>query len=439
MAETEDSETPLFPNLVMFKFIHAADVHLDSPLRRLEQYQGAPVTKIRNATRRALENLVALAVKEEVDFVLIAGDLYDGDLEDYSALIYFATQMAELRRKGIAVVLIRGNHDAANHMSRSLELPDNVRLLSEKEPETFLMDKIRVAVHGQSFASRQVPENLAITYPDPVAGWFNIGVLHTSLEGSDRHDTYAPCSLEHLRQRGYDYWALGHIHQRRVLHEDRPVVLYPGNIQGRNVGETGAKGCHLIAVKNNRVESNVFRPLDVMRWEWLKVDAGGLSQPDEVLQACREKLQECVREAEGRLLAVRVQVVGVTSAHSALVGRREHWLSQFRSDCLNHFGQDLWLESLQFHTTLPREEVPEGLPDDALELLQQVIAELEGDEKQLGELLEGELRVLDKRLPAGLKIGEEALHLTRPAFGRTLLNRILPLLTHLQHEGSEIP
>jgi DNA repair protein SbcD/Mre11 len=421
----------------MFKFIHAADIHLDSPLRRLERYEGAPVARIRDASRRALVNLVKLAVTEEVSFVLIAGDLYDGDLDDYSALLFFSSQVAELGRRGIRVFLIRGNHDAANHMSRSLDLPDNVHLFSETRSETICLDSIHVAVHGQSFAVREVRENLAASYPDPVPGCFNIGMLHTSLQGSDRHDTYAPCTLDHLRQRGYDYWALGHIHQRQLLHESRPAVVFSGNIQGRNVSETGPKGCHLIEVEYNQVKANVFRPLDVMRWEWLKIDAGGFTQPEELMDVSRIRIEDCVQQAEGRLLAVRVEITGITQAHANLVGRCEHWLNQFRSDCLNSFGQDFWLESLRLNTALPPDDLFESLPEDALEQLHQVIAELASDDTQLGNVLEKEFRLLDRRLPSAMKIGDEALHLTKCQFGQPLLGRVLPLLTHLQNATRE--
>jgi len=421
----------------MFKFIHAADIHLDSPLRRLERYEGAPVARIRDASRRALVNLVELALAEEVDFVLIAGDLYDGDLDDYSSLLFFSSKMAELGRKGIRVFLIRGNHDASNHMSRSLNLPDDVHLFSETSSETICLHSIQVAVHGQSFAMREVRENLATSYPDPVPGFFNIGMLHTSLQGSDRHDTYAPCSLEQLRQRRYDYWALGHIHQRQLLQESRPTVVFPGNIQGRNVRETGPKGCHLIEVEYNQVRTNAFHPLDVMRWEWLKIDAGDFTQPEEVLDVCQSQIEGCVQESQGRLLAVRVEVTGISQAHADLVGRSDYWVNQLRSDCLSSFGQECWLESLRLNTALPPEDPFESLPEDALEQLRQVISELAGDETQLGNLLEKEMRVLDRRLPSAMKIGDEALHLVKYQFGQPLLGRVLPLLTHLQNATRE--
>lgn len=420
----------------MFKFIHAADLHLDSPLRRLEYYEGAPVTRIRGATRRALENLVELAVEEQVQFVLIAGDLYDGDLDDYSALLHFSGQMADLRRKGIRAFLIRGNHDAANHMSRGLNLPDNVHLFPENKADSFPLDQLHVAIHGQSFASREVRENLACAYPDPVVGWFNIGMLHTSLDGCDGHDTYAPCALDHLLQRGYDYWALGHIHQRRVVHDDRPVVTYPGNIQGRHVGEAGPKGCHLIAVKDNRVVANEFRPLDVVRWARLDIDAENHDQPEGILYLCRECLQEAAQAADGRLLAVRVQVKGVTKAHAELSSRAEHWLAQFRSDCLNLFGQDVWLESLRFVTS-PQEDDASPLPEDALEQIHGVIEELRQDDAQLSSFLEQEMRLLDRRLPSALKTGTDPLRLAAPDFARPLLDSVLPILARVQRAARE--
>jgi DNA repair exonuclease SbcCD nuclease subunit len=416
----------------MFKFIHVADIHLDSPLRRLEQYEGAPVTRIRSATRRALENLVELAAREQVAFVLIAGDLYDGDLDDYSALLHFSRQMGELRRKGIRAFVIRGNHDAANHMSRGLDLPDNVHLFGEQEPGTFPLESIRVAVHGQSFASREVRENLASGYPDPVPGWYNIGLLHTSLGGCDGHDTYAPCALAHLLQRGYDYWALGHIHQRQLIHHDRPLVIYPGNIQGRHIGESGAKGCHLVDVKDNQVVANEFRALDVMRWACLDIDAARCDRPEGILQLCRERLQHEVQAAENRLLAVRVRVTGATRAHVDLACRTEHWLQQLRSDCLNYFGQDVWIESIRFDTSSPEEDELPPLPEDALEQIRKIIRELQDSDLLLRSFLEHELRLLDRKLPTALKIGTDAMRLMEPDFVRHLLGRILPVLTRVQ-------
>ena len=177
----------------MFKFLHAADIHLDSPMLGLDRYEGAPVAECRGASRRALGNLVRLAVEERVAFVLIVGDLYDGDWPDYNTGLFFCDQMARLRDAGIKVYLIRGNHDAANRMTRDLRPLDNVLVLSDSRPQTVTLDDFGVALHGQSYPRSAVEENLARTYPAKIGGLVNIGLLHTGVEGREGHARYAPC------------------------------------------------------------------------------------------------------------------------------------------------------------------------------------------------------------------------------------------------------
>ncbi|MFT6382943.1 MAG: DNA repair exonuclease SbcCD nuclease subunit, partial [Akkermansiaceae bacterium] len=256
----------------MFTFIHAADLHLDSPLRGLSRHDDAPVSAIRGATRRALENLVDLALEKEVDFVLIAGDLYDGDLKDFTTALFFNRQMLRLKSAGIPVFAISGNHDAASVITKALSPPENVQFFPVKKPGTFSFPKLPVTIHGQGFANASVQENLAANYPDARPDHFNIGLLHTSLAGSSVHDTYAPCSLADLEKKGYQYWALGHIHQPEVIRED-PWIVYPGNIQGRKVNETGPRGCSLVEVNDAlEVTSHTHIPLDVVRWSHLELD-----------------------------------------------------------------------------------------------------------------------------------------------------------------------
>jgi DNA repair exonuclease SbcCD nuclease subunit len=188
----------------MFKFLHAADLHLDSPLHGLERYEGAPVDEIRGASRRALDNLVQLAIEEEVKFVLLAGDLYDGNWRDHNTGLFFVSRVVKLRDAGIAVYAISGNHDAASKMTRSLPLPNNPDgskiMLSDKRAETVLLEALGVAIHGQGFARAAVEENVVPAVPAPKSGHFNIGLLHTSLDqdGSGEHARYAPCALQDL-------------------------------------------------------------------------------------------------------------------------------------------------------------------------------------------------------------------------------------------------
>ena len=162
----------------MFTFIHASDIHLDSPHKGLSRYEGAPAERIRSATREALKNLVQTAIDENAAFVIIAGDVFDGDWKDYNTGLFFAGQMSRLRESGIKVFLLSGNHDAASKITRTLKMPDNVHHFSTKRPETVTLEALGVALHGQGFSRPDVTENLAAKYPLAVHGLYNIGVLH---------------------------------------------------------------------------------------------------------------------------------------------------------------------------------------------------------------------------------------------------------------------
>ncbi len=262
----------------MIRFIHAADAHIDSPLKGLEAHDGAPVDVLRGATRRAFENLIQLAIDENIDFMILAGDLYDGDWKDYSTGLFFRRQMARLFEKGIPVYLIAGNHDAASVISRKLSLPENVHVFSTRTTESREVAGHPVVIHGRGFPHRAVPENLVPDFPAAVPDRFNIGMLHTSLTGRPGHDTYAPCSETDLRQKGYGYWALGHIHQPEVISRD-PWIVFSGNCQGRDVRESGPHGCRLVTVDDSLEVARVdWRDLDVVRWRVLEIDLSGVAE-----------------------------------------------------------------------------------------------------------------------------------------------------------------
>lgn len=334
----------------MLKFIHAADIHLDSPLRGLSRYESAPVESIRNACRRALENLVDLAIEEEVAFVLLVGDLYDGDWKDYSTGIFFSRQMGRLDRAGIRVIAVAGNHDAANTMTKALAAPANMTLLSSRKPETIVLEGCHVAIHGQSFKDRHVQDNLVRGYPAARPGMFNIGLVHTSLDGREGHGVYAPCSLDDLRARNYQYWALGHVHQGEVVSQD-PWVVFSGCIQGRHIRETGPKGCMLVTVEDTSVLEVEPVALDVFRWDSCPVDLNEAVDENEILQRIRLVLQEKLRHAEGRPLGVRVQLQGATRMTEELAARSHAWLERIRMMGAEIGDGDIWVERIQLETS----------------------------------------------------------------------------------------
>lgn len=381
------------------RFLHAADVHLDSPLRGLEKYEGAPVDVLRGATRKALAALVRLAIEKRVDFVILAGDLYDGDWPDYNTGLFFIQRMRELEKAGIPVYLIRGNHDAESRITATLTLPPNVHSFSTEKAETRLIEPLRVALHGQGFANQAEPRNLAANYPAAVPNHFNIGLLHTSLDGREGHASYAPCQLTDLVGRDYDYWALGHVHQRESVNQaNRPRIEFPGNVQGRHARETGAKGCMLVAVDGAQV-STEFCPLDVLRWQVVNVDATTAESWSELLEQVRASLSAAVDEADGRLLAARVEILCPDSLQQLIAGD----LPRFRFDLYGLFAQQVWIEKIHWKR-VPRPAAELTFSDDATSELQAVLAEVRANpETSQQQLATGECEKLFKSLPAELR------------------------------------
>ena len=300
----------------MFQFIHAADIHLDSPLRGLMRFDSAPVERIQSATREAFQNLVQLAIDECVAFVLIAGDLWDCDWPDSAPGLFFINQAARLGKAGIPIFVVKGNHDAHSQLTTAIRRwPENVTMFSHKKADMVLLSKWNVAIHGQSYAAQHVTGDLSAGYPPPVPGAFNIGLLHTCLE--DGGTDYAPACVDKLAASGYQYWALGHIHQRRDLSRDGVHIEFPGNPQGRSIRETGPKGCSLVTVADDRTVTSRFEPLDVVRWQELTV-AG---DDDDIENRVRQALEQALAANAGRLLAARLHIKGSVTGGEALRDR----------------------------------------------------------------------------------------------------------------------
>lgn len=407
------------------RFVHAADIHLDSPLIGLQRYEGAPVEEIRGATRQALRNLVDLAIEETVDFVLIAGDLYDGDWRDYNTGLFFASQMARLREADIRAFLVAGNHDAASQITKALSLPGNVRMFGHRRPETVTLDDLGVAIHGQSFAARVLTDDLSAAYPEPLPGTLNIGLLHTNVDGREGHDNYAPSSLEGLCSKGYDYWALGHIHAGEVLSRE-PWIVYPGNTQGRHVRETGPKGCMFVEVEDGGITSCEQRELDVVRWATCRVDATGSVDADKVAAQIADALAEEMDRAEDRLLAVRVDVDGACRAHEELSRDPEQWTNDVRARATD-MSDRIWIEQVRFNTRAELDLGGLAERDDAVGWLLRAMRELDADQANLDEFVTV-FHDLDQKLPHEVKSGDEALHLDDAATIRAMLDDVRDLI-----------
>jgi DNA repair exonuclease SbcCD nuclease subunit len=378
-----------------FRFIHTGDIHLDSPLKGLAAQQGAAAERIRGATRVAFENLINQAIEDKVDFIVIAGDLYDGDWRDYQTGLFFVKQMGRLAQAKIPVFLLYGNHDAESQITRRLTLPPNVSVFSARKPETFRVPGINVALHGQSFRQRDITDNLVPAYPTPVAGCFNIGVLHTALGGMPGHANYAPCAIEDLINKGYDYWGLAHVHHAAVLHE-RPHVVFCGNLQGRHIRETGPKGASLIAVEDGQVEEISPLHVDCVRWIHLLVPADQCNAFADVVDRIRNAIENAVeREAHGRMLAGRIELRGRTGLHGDLLAAADLLLAEARAAALGLGEEVIWVERLVIATASPE---PADARKDALGDLQRII-ENAGSDAELQARLASDLSDFVRKLP----------------------------------------
>ena len=418
------------------RFLHAADLHIDSPLRGLDRYEGAPVDDVRGATRRAFENLIATALRERVDLVVIGGDLYDGDWPDHNTGLFFVKGVTQLAEEGIPVAIVRGNHDAASKLTKSLRLPRNVHLLADAKPETVVLDQIGIAVHGQSFVTPAVLDDLASAYPAPIPDCFNIGLLHTSLNGRPGHDNYAPTTLFALQGKGYDYWALGHVHAAEIVSRE-PWVVYPGNTQGRKISESGAKGCSLVSVENGVVLDHRTIALDVMRWDTLLLDIAALPDLDSLLDAATVEIRRRLAQSDGRTLALRVRIAGSGPLHRMLAAQPETVEQQLRSAAIEASNAQVWIEKVEL-TTRPQLDLDRiAERDDPLGLLVRELRGLADDDVARSAVAEEAFRDLLQKLPVELREGANALRLDAPDVLAELLGEVEgKLIAHLSGEGA---
>lgn len=383
------------------RFIHCADIHLDSPLRGLDLYDGAPVEEMRQATRRAFAHVVDLAIDRSVDFVLIAGDIFDGDWPTFNTGLHFASELGRLAEEDIRVFLIYGNHDALSKLTKSVPLPQNVFSFPANSPATEVIESLGVAIHGQSFASGAVWTDLAADYPEPRTGLLNIGVLHTALTGRGEHQPYAPTTADRLTDKGYDYWALGHVHTREIVRES-PWIVFPGNTQGRHARELGAKGCMVVEAEAGvGICSVEFVPTDVARWHHLHIDIAALSSEDELHAAVQAEVR--MAQAEDRTLALRLTLMGRGPLHHFIVSNREAIRAQLAASISEVSAGMAWLEKVRIKVTAPLDLQRLAARDDPIGLLIRSIESLEADPDALKVLAESVLADLGQKLPVDLR------------------------------------
>jgi DNA repair exonuclease SbcCD nuclease subunit len=333
-----------------FSFVHAADLHLDSPFSGLRSVDEQLAGLLKDATFRAFDNVVELALERKVDFLLVAGDVYDVSERSLRAQLKFADGLKKLAKEGIRSLVCHGNHDPLDGWSASLDWPEEVHIFGptlESVP-VLLGGEEEVLVHGISYPHSQVEDTFGRDFQRQGPQPFQIGLIHCSVGSDPAHETYAPRSLEELVAAHLDYWALGHVHRHQVLMDGHPFITYPGTIQGRHIRETGPRGCLVVHVGTAGEVAAVFEPVDVVRWVRCEVQIEHLETEGDLVEKLEQVIEEIRGDTGGRPAIARITLTGRGPLHSSL---RRPQIEQDLTERLREAGFGgtpvVWLERLQ--------------------------------------------------------------------------------------------
>ena len=383
----------------MFKFVHTADIHLDSPLRSLALRDPEAAELIANATRQSFVAIIDLCLGERVDALLIAGDIYDGSHHSMKTAGFLTSQLRRLSDARIAVFIIRGNHDALSRITKQLQLPQGVHVFGARHAAVSIENK-NVVIHGVSFAKPSSPESLLPGFAPPVAGAINIGMLHTSLTGAAGHDDYAPCGLSDLASQGYDYWALGHIHKREVHAEGQNAVVMPGIPQGRHINEAGSKSVSLVTIDDNGSIKIEERPTALVQFERVPIDVTGISEWSELVALAEKALVDIREIVNTDAIIARIELHGQTILAAKIRRDNDVALEEFR-----HAGQragSIFVESISNNVSELALETKSASSDPVHEL--RTLMQSDGQSSPvINDQLRSILAALQSKLPPELR------------------------------------
>ncbi|MBZ9708627.1 DNA repair exonuclease [Mesorhizobium sp. ESP7-2] len=355
-----------------FRFVHTADLHLDSPLRSLALRNSELAELIGDASRQAFTATVDLCLAERVDALVIAGDLYDGDQTSMKTARFLAVQMTRLHQAGVRVYMIRGNHDAMSRITKQLILPDTVTVFGGRCQSVIQPGAgVDAAFHGLSFASPKALESLLPKYAAPQEGAANIGIMHTSLAGSPGHDVYAPCGVADLHSHGFDYWALGHIHVRQVYSGASTLVM-PGIPQGRDINEAGEKSVTLVTIRDDHSVEIEERLTSVAQFERVSVDLTGALEWSEAIARIQSGLDQSREATRSRYLVARLGLIGASALSWAIIRDRDLVVAE-AEQAAEQVG-DTWVEKLELDLSAPAVGDSGNVADPTLELAQSMRA-----------------------------------------------------------------
>ena len=370
-----------------FRFVQAADLHIDSPFAGVGDADNRVATRLREATYEAFQNLVDLCINQNADFLVIAGDVYDGADRSVRAQLRFRNGLEKLAQAGIQSFVVHGNHDPLDGWQSSISWPEGVHIFGAT-PEWKNFEKngeVVAAVQGMSYPTREVTDNLATQFAPPESGnLFAIGLLHANVGANAAHPNYAPCTVEDLSASGIDYWALGHVHTRQTLKRAAPVIAYPGNTQGRHPNETGARGALVVDVDPSGASRSDFVALDVVRWERSDVDISNLETIDSLDSAIRQATDNLSVQAEDRDVVCRLNIVGRGPLHEQLAadGAVEDLLDSVRNAWNASGSPWVWVERITDSTRPAIDIESRAKQDDFLgaTLKRALLSSIESDE-----------------------------------------------------------
>ncbi|MBW1917659.1 MAG: DNA repair exonuclease [Deltaproteobacteria bacterium] len=340
-----------------FSFVHCADLHLDSPFEGIHALEPALAATLRDATFKAFDKVIDLAIGEGVDFIIIAGDVYDSADRSLWAQLRFRDALRRATEAGVECFVAHGNHDPLAGWEAGLKMPSGVHRFGGEGVEQITVRRKNeplACVCGISYPIREVRQNLVPQFQRQDDDLFHIGVLHCNVGGDPSHDNYAPCSLEDLINARMDYWALGHIHNQKILRDSGPCIIYPGNTQGRSVRELGRRGCYLVRVDAYQRPHPEFVATDIVRWFSQEVDIADLYTFDDLQDRLAVILENIRTQAEGRGAILRLQLVGRSGLHGQLRQiNPERDLALPLREGETERPDFVWVESVQTRTRPP--------------------------------------------------------------------------------------
>ena len=344
----------------LFSFIHTADLHLDSPFIGIYEINEELRESLVNATFEAYDTIIDLCIEKEVDFLLIAGDVYDSANKSLYAQLKFIKGLDRLSNAGIQTIIAHGNHDPLNGWSATLNWPEDVHIMSGDTIDSIQLEKDEthvVTIFGTSYPEQHIWTNLAQKFPKRENNEvFTIGLLHCMVGSSTEHDPYAACTMQDLKDLDYDYWALGHIHVPSVINETDPVVVYSGNPQGRHIKEAGSRGCYLVTVDTKNEISKEFIETDTIRWYVEDISIEGMESEEDLILQIRECIDTILDGADGRSVICRFILTGRGPLHRTLTkeGTIDDIIQYIREE-ENLGSQFVWVERLVNNTSMPIE------------------------------------------------------------------------------------